>query len=121
MAATLILSSCLNSRVGRSWTCPLLGGSTMSQLGYAIEYAASFVVEPWRVFRLGRAVSPAHGDLPELCWSLRSWCGPRRATIVAVESLVIGLFAWKVVADRRHSIHADAGGRHGARREDPSL
>ena len=45
----------------------------------------------------------------------------RRATIVAVESLVIGLFAWKVVADRRHSIHADAGGRHGARREDPSL
>ncbi|MBM1172131.1 TlpA disulfide reductase family protein [Microvirga arabica] len=97
MIATSILSSRLDSRVGRWSTWALLGGLIMARLGHVIEHAASFAVEPWRVFAVWQGGFSWLWGAAGIALVSAALVRTRRAAIGAVASLVIGLFAWNVV------------------------
>jgi len=97
MVATSILSSRLDSRVGRWSTWALLGGLIMARLGHVIENAASFVVEPWRVFAVWQGGFSWPWGAAGIALVSTALVRTRRAAIGAVANFVTGLFAWNVV------------------------
>ena len=97
MAATSILSSRLDPRIGRWSTWVLIAGLVAARLGHVIENASSFATEPWRILAVwqgGFSWPWAAGSVVAVSVAL---VRTRRAAIGVVVSLAIALFAWNVV------------------------
>ena len=97
MAATSVLSSRLDPRIGRWSTWALIAGLIAARLGHVIENASSFAIEPWRILAVwqgGFSWPWAAGSVVAVSAALAR---TRRTAVGAVLSLSIALFAWNVV------------------------
>ncbi|MEZ0168254.1 prolipoprotein diacylglyceryl transferase family protein [Microvirga sp. TS319] len=97
MAATSILSSRLDPRIGRWSIWTLLVGLITARLGHVFENAASFMTELWRIFAVWQGGLSWPWGVAGIALVSATQVRTRRGATGAMASLAIGLFAWNVV------------------------
>lgn len=97
MVATSVLSSRLDSRIGRWSTWALVAGLISARLGHVIENAASFAAEPERILAVWQGGFSWQWGAAGIALASAALVRTRRAAIGAVVSLGVALFAWNVI------------------------
>jgi thiol-disulfide isomerase/thioredoxin len=97
IAATAILASRLDPRLGRWSTWTLVAGLVGARIGHVVENGAGFAAEPWRILAVSQGGFAWPWGAAVIAVVFAVLVRSRRTALGAVASLVIGLFAWSVV------------------------